>query len=762
MNNILKYFIRLGWTISGLAVVYVNPALANIVPDNTLPNNSQVIPVNNNIVNVQGGTQPTGSNNLFHSFNEFSVRDRLTVHFNNAEGIENIITRVTGNSVSKIDGILKTNGAANLFLINPNGIVFGPNASLEIKGSFIASTASSIIFDNNTQFSATNPQAPPLLQVSVPVGLQFGSQVAPIYNESPVNNPISLQVREGKTLALVGGDITLEGVSLRAESGRIELGSVGANSLVRLNAQEGWSLNYQDVQNFQDIRLLSSPLDSNLGSLVDTSGESKNFTNGGSIQLQGRIIEISSSDINNRNYSVKNSGDININAASKLIIQDAGQVYTPTMNQGNAGNINIKSGESVNIIGNNSSKFTGLLAITLGQGASGNITIQTKNLNIQQGGRISVETVIGSADNGGRINIKSNNVVEIDGVITTVNNINRESTITASNRGTGNAGIINIETGKLIVSNGASLSARDNSLTVKKDDSGRLGTLNVNARSIFLENGGTISARTRVNNGGNISLQIQDLLLMKGGSQITTTAGQSGSGGNITINAPNGFIVATPLGNNDITANAAFGSGGKITINAQRIFGLVPRTRAELARLLKDETPNPQDLQTSDITAFSQQDPSLNGIIQINTPDLDPSKGLSELSEETVDPSGQIDRGCGIHGGSPRSNFTFSGRGGLASNPLETLTSEGVLTNWIVLEEGERNSAGSGQKEAEIPQPNAVANNKQKNNFVNNPETIVEAQGWAIDTHGKVVLVAQVPNVESHSPSFNSGVCTVR
>ncbi|HLP87844.1 MAG TPA: filamentous hemagglutinin N-terminal domain-containing protein [Nostocaceae cyanobacterium] len=798
MNKKLVHWTTLGLTLSGVASGYVNTAIAQIVPDNTLTNNSQITTLNDTI-NIQGGTQPIGSTSLFHSFQEFSVPNGFTANFNHDTGIENIITRVTGNSISKIEGTLKTNGTTNLFLINPNGIVFGANAAVDINGSFIASTANSIIFSNNVQFSATDPQAAPLLQVSVPVGLQFGSNVAPIYSESPVNNRISLKVGTNKTLALVGGNITLAGMNLRAESGRVELGSVGANSLVRLNPEDGWKMNYQDVPNFQDIRLFSSSLDSNLNSIVDASGTKANSTRGGSIDIQGRIIEISGySILKSDSFSVNNSKDITINAVKQLIIRDGGQVGTFTRNRGKGGDINITSGDSVNIIGNRDPRWINIFASANNQGLAGDITIQTKKLHIQQGGKILADASF--TGNVGNIIINTNDLVEIEGITTPEET--QVSSISASNFSVGNPGSININTGKLIVRNQGIISVRDLSPVVKTDNAQKLGALNVNARSVLLDNNGGLTAETTVNNGGNIALQIQDsllmkggstisataggngdggnisinspkiflqngsrvsaeansgdggnislgiqdLLLMQGGSQITTSANGDGNGGNITINAPNGFIVATPLGNNDITANANLGSGGKITINAQRILGLVPRTRAELAELLNTENPNPQGLPTSDITAISQQNPSLNGIVQINTPDVDPSKGLTELDEETVDTSQQIDRGCGVSGRSARGSFSVVGKGGFAANPNEVLSNDGTLTNWISLEENNQNSASSVQPQTKDLQSNSV----------DHVPSIVEAQGWVIDANGKVSLVANTSN----SPAFASASCT--
>ncbi|GAA6617391.1 hypothetical protein NUACC26_032010 [Scytonema sp. NUACC26] len=232
----------LGIAIGGATVISANCALAQITPDGTLPNNSVVTP-DGSTFNITEGTQ--AGSNLFHSFSEFSVPTGGIAIFNNALDIQNIISRVTGGSVSNIDGLIKANGTANLFLINPSGIIFGKNAALNIGGSFLATTASSLKFADGTEFNAKTPQTTPLLTISVPIGLQFGNNPGSIHSQSlstvdQNGNPsqygrvVGLQVQPGKTIALVGGDVTLDDSLLRAEEGRIELGSVGSISLVSL------------------------------------------------------------------------------------------------------------------------------------------------------------------------------------------------------------------------------------------------------------------------------------------------------------------------------------------------------------------------------------------------------------------------------------------------------------------------------------------------------------------------------------------------
>jgi hypothetical protein len=128
-------------------------------------------------------------------------------------------------------------------------------------------------FADGAEFSATPPQSTPLLAISVPIGLQFGS------NPGSILNQFQVTIRNGKTLGLIGGNLVLEGGNFAAPDGRIELGSVAGNSLVKINpTDKGYVFGYEAVENFQDIRLMQ-------GAIVDTSGNS-----GGSIQVQGANV----------------------------------------------------------------------------------------------------------------------------------------------------------------------------------------------------------------------------------------------------------------------------------------------------------------------------------------------------------------------------------------------------------------------------------------------------------------------------------------
>ncbi|NEZ60000.1 filamentous hemagglutinin N-terminal domain-containing protein [Adonisia turfae] len=176
-----------------------NSLIAQILPDTTLGSETSIVTPNvaingDSADQIEGGA--VRGANLFHSFQEFNVNSGQRVYFSTHSGIQNILSRITGENVSNIDGLLGVDGSANLYLLNPNGIVFGPNAELDIRGSFVASTAESIEFGNGIEFSATNPENAPLLSISVTPGLQYGNHTTSITTAEDSN----LQVEQNLIL----------------------------------------------------------------------------------------------------------------------------------------------------------------------------------------------------------------------------------------------------------------------------------------------------------------------------------------------------------------------------------------------------------------------------------------------------------------------------------------------------------------------------------------------------------------------------------
>ncbi|WP_041933266.1 filamentous hemagglutinin N-terminal domain-containing protein [Gloeothece verrucosa] len=744
---------------------------------------TQVTSTDNLHFTITGGRQAGG--NLFHSLREFSVPNGGEAFFDNLPEVQNIITRVTGGSMSNINGIIRANGNANLFLLNPSGILFGPNASLNLGGSLIATTANQIKFADGTFYSAVDSPSQPLLTLSVPIGLQFGNNPAAIINQSRVDNSaglgVGLEVAYGKTLALVGGNIFLTGGILSAPGGRIELTSVGNNSLVSLNPiEQGWSLGIEGVQAFQDIQLSQEARVRTTASEGQTSGDillqgRQIVVTGGSILVsfnqginQGGDIVIKASEslkvsdfsnINTNTFSTGASGDITIDTkqlivrdnsfidasnqgngqggnlsvnasesvevggdregisvlttqtangstnagtlkvtTEKLILRDGGRIDSSTkFSSGNGGTVRIDASKSIEIRGqtleNQVISPSGIFATTTEQGTrgnGGNLIINTEQLVVRDGGTISVAAVKGSIGQAGSLDINASKSILID---------NKGSTILGTTESPNPAGNLSINTPQLLINNGGEIS-------VSSMGKGTAGNLLINTENLLLNNGGSIKAET-IGEQGNINLNVQALLSLRNNSQISSTAKGSGDGGNININAR--LILAVPNENSDITANAFEGKGGNITITTEGIYGIEPR--ASLTGL-------------SDINASSQL--GISGVVQINQRDFDPQDKLSENPNPPETP--QLLQGCQFGSAETSSRFVITGRGGLASDPFETLSNNEI---WEDI-----------QPPQDLHQTPVAAQNSTPTS-----DKVVEAKGWLIDSQGKVTLISQPAKV---------------
>ena len=578
--------------------LYCPVAVAQIAADDTLPNNTEALR-NGDAIEINAGT--TAGNNLFHSFSEFSLPTNETAFFNNATDIENIIGRVTGGSISDIDGLISANGEANLFLINPNGIVFGENAALDIGGSFIGSTANSIKFSDGSEFSAVNPQAPPLLKVNIPVGLQYGNDNGDITVKGTGHNAffdfdtftvdrfernLGLEVPAGNTLGLVGNNVFLEGGNLTAEAGNIELGSVAESGTVKLIPNElGWTIDYGELSG-GNINL------SNAAS-IDISGEGSGntFIRGNTVSLTdgsaifaetegntaGRLSKIKANEVNiigtdpdlwlpssiwSDVYldATGDGGDVLIETGS-LLLEDGGQVNVNTFSLGNAGDLKVNATD-IQVIGESAdgdflSALSAQADIFL-TGKGGDIVLETGSLLVSDGAQIST-TTFGQGDAG-------NLTVKAQEIKLTGDSEFASSGLFSSTEAEGDGGNLTVETDLLQITDGAQIAvtAFDN------DDpeilTGDAGILNITANQIEILGvskvfpSGIFASTEAEGSGGNLTITSNSLTVADGAQIVTGTFG-SGNAGMLNITAENIELI----GGSELNASGIFGSAVKDT-----------------------------------------------------------------------------------------------------------------------------------------------------------------------------------------------------
>ncbi|AFZ25759.1 filamentous hemagglutinin family N-terminal domain protein [Cylindrospermum stagnale PCC 7417] len=577
-------------------------AQAQIIPDDKLGGENSLTvadTVNGKAIDRIEGGAIRGSH-LFHSFQEFNVGEGQGAYFTNPTNITNIFTRVTGGKTSNILGTLGVLGNANLFLLNPKGIIFGPNAQLDVGGSFLASTADSVVFDNGFLFSATNPQAPPLLAVNIPIGLQFREHPGSIVNQSqfsrivPNISPstltaVGLEVPFGQTLALVGGDLNLNSGNVTAFQGNILLGSVASPGFVSFGLTPiGLTLDYTGIQNFGNIEL-SGTTSVNASGLGSGSISLK----GGNVTLRDRAHLISDTT------GTIDGHDINIQA-TQFNLLDQAFIESGTSGTGAAGSVNINATDSINLRGIGFATFlrigleeplagivnpfprdSGIYTSTVGAGKGGNVTINTRQLTLRDGMLIASPTYRDGT--GGNIAIKASESVELI-----------SSGFSAGSAAQGNGGTIEIDTNQLMIRNGAFVTTaisgqgKGGDLIVRATDSVVLtATPEFSAFSTGLS---TNSVRG-TGDVGNIDINTRTLLV-EGGASISSTSGltsgnrlfsSASRGGNVIINASDSVKIAGMATSNnpsDIRTAQSFvvsgaigsGDGGDVRINTKRLM----------------------------------------------------------------------------------------------------------------------------------------------------------------------------------------------
>ncbi|MGJ5676493.1 MAG: filamentous hemagglutinin N-terminal domain-containing protein [Nostochopsis sp.] len=575
----------------------INKAIAQVTPDNSLGAESSV--VNPDVIDgvpsdrIDGGA--TRGSNLFHSFQDFNINEGRGAYFSNPATINNIITRVTGSNTSNILGKLGVLGNANLFLVNPKGISFGQNASLDLRGgSFFGTTADGVLF-NNFEFSASNPQPVPQLTINIPIGLRFRDNPQPIANNSFAQdangNFVGLQVAPGKTLALLGGNVNFNSGFVVAPGARVELGGLSQAGTVGLNPDG--SLNFPNGVTKADVSM------QNLATVNVAGG------GGGSITVNARNLDISGGGdlvagiasgsgtpsaqagdiIVNASGAVKIEGDSNFSSRIRNVVFDSAQgnagnviinanslagtgnfvIGSFSFGQGNAGKVTITATDKVSLQGlEGQGSGIGSSVGPLSTGSANDIVIDTRSLSLSNFAQLATSTA--GQGNAGNIRIKASESVSVSG----------DSILQAATYASGNAGKIIIDAPNANVSFDNStvttgVIGNSNISGVDLIGTGQGGDIDITARSLSLDNGSQLFTNTSgftgengPPNAGNINLDISESLNLQGNSQLLSLTEGEGKAGNIQVKT--GSLLLTQ-GSQLNSSTFGKGDAGFIKIN---------------------------------------------------------------------------------------------------------------------------------------------------------------------------------------------------
>ena len=662
-----------------LLLIFSLSAPAQITTDGTL-GQALNLPGPDYQIGADLGQQRGG--NLFQSFQDFNLQSWESATFSGPNHIQNVISRVTGGNPSNIDGLFRsTILGADVYFLNPYGIVFGPNAQLDVQGSFHASTADYLRLGEGGRFDARNPSNSILTVAPI---ASFG-----FLTDSPAKittQSSKLLVPRDKTLSLIGGDLhltsdtpltadnslpipTVESESiLAAEHGQVNLASITSpgevildennltlqgtggqitleNTLIEMSGYSGGAVFIRAAQFFLDNSIIHSNTFGNqdgkginlklteaayfkgLNSEILVVTASMN--NAGGISIEVPYLEISSAFMNTGSVQAGQAGDIKIHAKD-IMLKDGAFIASGSLYTGKSGNIILDVEDSLSIMGfapgyriSHGIEYvnakTMIFSISIGAGNSGNIAINTNKLNMNIG---SISTDSFEMGKAGSITINAQQASLMGG-----------STISNNVHGQGEAGYIKMNiaeklyiAGKLpftYITMGTVWEDFNSAVSSASFGSAFGGIIDIQANDIIIDNNGEISASSLVTgNAGDIVLQANKLRVMNNG-MIRTSADYS-IGGNISLTVPN--LLYLQNGTITTSVHGGDGDGGNITIenptfvvlNQGKIKAQADEGQGGNIHIVADQfIASPESL----ISASSRL--GLDGNVQIDSPTVD-------------------------------------------------------------------------------------------------------------------------------------------
>ena len=613
----------IGFFLMSSASLLGSVAQAQVIPDQTLGVEASTVTagvvINNEPADLIKGGAMRGTN-LFHSFSDFSIEETERIYFDSPMGIDFILGRVTGSRLSTINGLLGTAGSSNaaLILMNPNGVAFGENATLDVQGAFSATTASGIQLGENGSFSAANPKADSLLSIS-PSAFFFSEQaLQPEILVKAINQSgRGLFVPEGETLLLMGEDVVVDGGRVGAVGGSVVLAAVSGASVVDINNSGGISIPSNAergnvrLQNTATVNvrgavggsvaITADEIDISSGSLVlggILAGLGELEGQSGSVILEAAdLVKVSGPGTRLASVVGKDAlgqvGDIIIRADS-VVVDEGARINSSTLGTGNAGSVMIEARD--NILLDNASVFTSvelgvverggdvvitaanidaindvqISAITSGIGNAGDVLIHAEETARFDGAdgsrRVVVSSFVGNngSGQGGNVEITAANIEVTSGVL-----------VAASTLGAGSAGNVTINASERVLVSGLNSSSGATSaitsFTGALRDAGQGGSIEITAANLEVGEGATIAATTLGDGDtGDVVLDVSDRVLLyesspAGISGITNITLSTGQAGDIEITAANLEVISGAQ--IKVDASGEGGDAGSVRLN---------------------------------------------------------------------------------------------------------------------------------------------------------------------------------------------------
>lgn len=526
-----------------------NEARGAVVLDGSLGGGSRAGP-NFTVPYEPGNIGVLKGTNLFHSFQQFDVARSESVTFTNPSGatITNIFARVTGGSVSRLNGAIVSDIAgANLIFINPSGVILGPHASFTLTGTFAVATANSVHLADGGVFRADLAKTSVLTTAS-PSAFGFLAAPAPVTLLGNIANVPG-------SVSLVGGSVQIIGGSINVTGGRVNLVSAASAGRVQMDpTNAGTAIDVSGLSRRGDIEL--------------TQGARVLAPVGGKVVVRGGTLTMDRSTIDASTDVVKGQGvDVAVDGAASVIF---GRISSQAAGAFHAGPIHL-SADSLVLQGTFDGQTGSIDAGVTGTGHGADISLTVGALNISQNGDVTATTHGGDA---GSITVNASRSILLDGrnvsVLTGIADESEKDAI-------GNGGNITIATPSLQM-----IGAGEITSTTKS--AGAAGTIRVTAGILLLDSRhapkqAQIQARVGTGNGQGASGQGGQVFVQAGSIQflnrgvISATTFGSGDAGAIQVNAAAISMSGPAGGQTGIFARSAStfagaGKGGDIAVNA--------------------------------------------------------------------------------------------------------------------------------------------------------------------------------------------------